>query len=208
MMRETDMLSGATDRSGAQSASEHPHASFVTGTFEDDVALLRIAFRMAPIDTGTLVRLSDDSRMICCRPGAFTLGSPRRPEPSWWLVRNGSASLGSLAADGAFVERRRIQPGDWLDVTGALDLPGGWAEAVVVHEPLELLALPLESLFEACDSDEAFARAFSQVLATRLGELAQHRPDVPAGDALSAADRSLLRSHARLPGDPGAQARR
>ncbi|MCK7490365.1 MAG: Crp/Fnr family transcriptional regulator [Comamonadaceae bacterium] len=163
---------------------------------------------MAPIETATLVRLGDASRMICCRPGRFALASPRRPEPSWWLIRSGNASLGRIAADGAFVERRRIGPAEWFDVTGALDLPGGWAEAAIVHEPLELLALPLEALFEACDADEAFARAFTQTLAGRMDELALHRPDVPPTDALSAADRSLLRSHARLPGDPAAHAAR
>jgi len=210
-MQETNMMKCSTDPRGpdAESASQPTHASFVTGTFEDDVALLRIALAPMPVPDSTLVRLSDASRMICCPAGRFTLGSPRRPEPSWWLVRHGCASLGRLGADGGFIERRLIGPGEWFDVTGALDLPGGWAEAAVIREPIELLALPLESLFEACDSDEVFARAFALTLATRMRELALHRPDVPQGaERLSATELADLRSHARLPGDPLAMLRR
>ncbi|MBK1615568.1 hypothetical protein CKO44_19070 [Rubrivivax gelatinosus] len=211
VMQEQEMQKCSTDTpvSDAVSPSALGHASFVTGTFADDVALLRIAFLPLQVSDSTLVRLSDASRMICCPAGRFTLGSPRRPEPSWWVVRHGCASLGRIAADGAFVERHLIGPGEWFDVTGALDMPGGWAESAVIREPIELLALPLESLFEACDSDETFARAFGHTLATRMRELALHRPDVPSSrDSMSPAELADLRSHARLPGDPLAQIRR
>lgn len=160
---------------------DSPPVSYANGSFCSDIQLLAAAFAL-PFESPTLVGVSHASRLVCSAAGAFTLSSPRRPEPSWWLVRSGSARLGRRDADGRFVERRRVGPGDWFDVSGAMAAPARWAEDAVVDETLELLALSHASLTDACRSDAAFARALQQVLRHRLGELSQRTTgDAAAG---------------------------
>lgn len=133
-----------------------------------DLVLLRRAFAPAPVTERVLRRLLDDARLICCAAGPLAIASPRRPEPSWWLLREGRIGLGRLVDGDGFAEQRVIEPGDWLDSAGALSGHGSWVDQAVCRTPVQLLAIPVEALFEACAEDTTLARAIATVLAQRV----------------------------------------
>lgn len=168
-----------------------------------DVELLRAAFAPAHPSDATLQHLANAARLVRCEPGPFLFSSPRRPEPSWWLVRHGTMMLGTRGADGNFVERRSIGPGDWLETAGAMTSPGTWLEQAECRTMVELLAVPLAAMNEACGFDAAFPQAYAEVLARRVRELNENLHDIVSADVSARLARWLMR---RLPAaEPGAE---
>ncbi len=160
---------------------------------DSDLHLMQRAFSPAAPSEEALRLVLDASRLVCCTAGPFVLASPRRPEPSWWLLRHGRMGLGQRAEDGSFVEERSIGPGEWLDVAGSLSRPAGWIQAAVCHSPVELLALPLSGMYEACALDPAFAQAWGGVLAQRVRQLSETVQDMATADVPVRLARWLLR---------------
>lgn len=158
-----------------------------------DLALLRRAFAPAVPDEAVLQRLLDAARLLRCLAGPLAVASPRRPEPSWWLLRAGRIGLGPRGGGGMVLEQRWIGPGEWLDVAGALSGHGGWLEHAVCHTPVELLAVPLAALYEACAADSAFAQAFAGVLAQRVRGLNDTLQELAGADVPVRFARWLLR---------------
>jgi len=166
-----------------------------------DLDLLRAAFAPAHPSSAALQHLSSAARLVRCEPGPFLFSSPRRPEPSWWLVRQGTMSLGTRGADGHFVEKRSIGPGEWLETAGAMTSPGTWLEQAESRSMVELLAVPLAAMDEACSFDPAFPQAYAAVLARRVRELNDSLHDIVSADVAARLARWVVR---RLPhGDPG-----
>ncbi|MBX3603629.1 MAG: Crp/Fnr family transcriptional regulator [Piscinibacter sp.] len=158
-----------------------------------DQALLRQAFAPAVPSEAVLRRLLDAARLVRCPAGPLTVASPRRPEPSWWLVRQGRIGLGPRTAGGSVAELRWIGTGEWLDVAGALSGHGGWLEHAVCHTPVELLAVPLGALYDACAAHPAFAQAFAGVLAQRVRSLNDTLHELAGADVPVRFARWLLR---------------
>lgn len=172
-----------------------PVRSVAPGPWPDvsDAALLRSAFAPAVVPESVLQRLLEAARLVRCGAGPLTVASPRRPEPSWWLLRSGRIGLGPRSAEGAVTEQRWIGPGEWLDVAGALSGHGGWLEHAVCHTPVELLAVPLSALYEACAADPGFAQAFAGVLAQRVRSLNDTLQELAGADVPVRFARWLLR---------------
>lgn len=158
-----------------------------------DVGLLRQAFGRFAVSDAVWRHLAESAHLVRCGVGPLKLASPRRPEPAWWLVRQGRLSIGTSTAAGVFVEKRCIGPGEWLDVAGALSAPGTWLEPAICRTPVELLALPLPEILASCAQDTEFAHAFGAVLATRLRELNLQLDDIATVDVPVRFARWLLR---------------
>lgn len=158
-----------------------------------DAGLLRQGFAPALLSPAVLDHLVNATRLVRCPAGAFEIASPRRPEPSWWLLRRGRMGLGSLAANGSLVEKRGIGPGEWLETAGAMSGPGTWLEQAWCHTPVELLAVPLTAMSEACVMDPAFPQAFAAVLAQRVRALNDSLHDLVSADVGGRLARWLLR---------------
>jgi CRP-like cAMP-binding protein len=166
-----------------------------------DLDLLRAGFAPARLSDHLLDHLLNSARLVRCEAGPFLLSSPRRPEPSWWLVRQGHMRLGSRTPEGHFVEKRSIGPGEWLETAGAMSSPGTWLEQAECRTRVELLAVPLAAMNEACSLDPAFPQAYAAVLARRVRELNDSLHDIVSADVGARLARWLLR---RLPvGEPG-----
>ncbi len=172
-----------------------PVRAIAPGPWPDvsDAALLRSAFAPAVVPESVLQRLLEAARLVRCGAGPLTVASPRRPEPSWWLLRSGRIGLGPRSVEGTVTEQRWIGPGDWLDVAGALSGHGGWLEHAACHTPVELLAVPLSSLYEACAADPGFAQAFAGVLAQRVRSLNDTLQELAGADVPVRFARWLLR---------------
>lgn len=166
-----------------------------------DTDLLRLAF--TPHEPGELAlqHLLEASRLVRCPAGPFALDSPRRPEPSWWLVRQGVMALGAWVAAGQFAEKRLIGPGEWLETAGAMDSPGAWSEAAECRTTVELLAIPVNALDEACALDRRFPSAYAGVLARRVRELHDSLSDLSGADVAGRLARWLLRQPPASTGD-------
>lgn len=136
----------------------------------DDVRMLQHALDGPDWPPGRWRRLARAARLVRCPAGPLTLASPRRPEPSWWLVRRGAVAVGRRLVDGRFIESRRLGPGQWLDVAGALTPPGTWLDDAECTSPCELLAVPVEALWHAYGHGPQDAQALAAVLAGRLRE--------------------------------------
>ncbi len=158
-----------------------------------DVGLLRRAFGSSLIQESTLLDLAAVVRFVRCRPGPLELESPCTPVPAWWLVRQGRLSVGARTADGTFQERRGIGEGDWLDVAGALSAPRTWVDQAVCLSTVDLIGLPVNSLFAACAHDPAFAQAFGRVMATQVRSLNDRMSDLTTVDVPIRLARWLLR---------------
>lgn len=158
-----------------------------------DEELLRMAFATAELQRGTLANLAAASRLVRCEPGPFIFSTPRRPEPSWWLVREGRVALGTRGPDGQFVCRRTIGPGEWLETAGAMTAPGTWLEVAECRTTVELLVVPLCAMNEACAVDPAFPQAYAEVLARRVRELNDSLNDIVSADVSERLARWLLR---------------
>lgn len=158
-----------------------------------DLDLLRRGFEPLHPGLSALQHLLDAARLVRCPAGAFSLDSPRRPEPSWWLLRQGVMALGQLNAAGQFIDRRLIGPGDWLETAGAMETPGQWSEAAQCRTDVELLAIPISALDEACALDARFPRAYAGVLARRVRDLHDTLRDMAGTDVAGRLARWLLR---------------
>ena len=158
-----------------------------------EAEVLRRAFAPASLSDAVLAHLVDAARLVRCAPGPFLIATPRRPEPSWWLLARGRIALGARAPSGQFVERRGIAPGEWLETAGAMSAPGTWLEAAECRTAVELLAIPLDSLNEACAIDPAFPQAYAAVLARRVRELSENLQDLTGADVTGRVARWLLR---------------
>jgi CRP-like cAMP-binding protein len=158
-----------------------------------DSQLLRRAFAPAEPSEATLERLRTSALVLRHGIGALSLASPVQPVPAWWLLRRGRIALGWQTDAGEFVEKRSIGPGDWLDVAGALATPPAWVDAAQCRTPVELLALPLCTLFDACAMDPALMRAVGQQLASRVRSLSDTLHDVVTADVPARLARWLLR---------------
>lgn len=164
-----------------------------TARVHPDLALLRRAFAPAnPFDT-TLERLRTSCLLLRHGIGTLSLASPAHPVPAWWLLRRGRIALGWQTDAGEFVEKRSIGPGDWLDVAGALSNPPAWVDAAQCRTPVELLALPICTLFDACAVDPALMHAVGQQLAGRVRSLSDTLHDVVTADVPARLARWLLR---------------
>lgn len=139
----------------------------------DDVQVLQQALAIANWPLGRWRRLAQAARLVRCAQGPLSLASPRRPEPSWWLVRRGEMAVGRRLPDGRFQEVRRLGPGQWLDVAGALTPPGTWLDDAICTQPSELLAVPVQALWQACGHGPEGVAALAGVLAERLRERSQ-----------------------------------
>lgn len=165
-----------------------------------DLALLRRAFAPARPSEATLERLRTHSLVVRHGIGHLDLpGGPVHPVPAWWLLRRGRMSLGWLAEQGAFVEKHMIGPGEWLDVAGALSESPAWVDAAQCRTPVELLAIPLRTLFDAAAQDPELMRAVGQQLASRVRMLSDTLHDVVTADVPARLARWLLR---RVEGAP------
>jgi CRP-like cAMP-binding protein len=173
---------GALDPQRALAARIHP-----------DLALLRRAFAPADPTEKTLERLRTSSLVLRHGIGTLSLAGPAQPVPAWWLLRRGRIALGWQTDAGEFVEKRSIGPGEWLDVAGALSSPPAWVDAAQCRTPVELLAVPLCTLFDACTADPALMRAVGQQLATRVRSLNDTLHDVVTADVPARLARWLLR---------------
>ncbi len=159
-----------------------------------DLALLRRAFAPARPSEATLERLRTHSLVVRHGIGNLDLpGGPVHPVPAWWLLRRGRMSLGWLAEQGGFVEKHMIGPGEWLDVAGALSESPAWVDAAQCRTPVELLAIPLRTLFDAAAQDPELMRAVSQQLASRVRTLSDTLHDVVTADVPARLARWLLR---------------
>ncbi|MFO1339403.1 MAG: Crp/Fnr family transcriptional regulator [Burkholderiaceae bacterium] len=158
-----------------------------------DVELLRSGFAPARLSGAVLRHLANAARLVRCPAGPFEVASPRRPEPSWWLLARGRMGLGMCSASGQFVEKRCIGPGEWLETAGAMSSPGTWLEQAWCHTPVELLAVPVQALGEACTMEPAFPAAFGTVLAQRVRELNDSLHDLVSADVTGRLARWLLR---------------
>ncbi|MCK6423697.1 MAG: Crp/Fnr family transcriptional regulator [Burkholderiaceae bacterium] len=158
-----------------------------------DRALLRRAFAPAHLTERSLERLRTQALLLSQPPGALTLPGPSRPVPAWWLLRRGSLALGGYSEQGEFVARQLLQPGDWLDVAGALAGAVGWLDAVQCRTPVELLALPVGGLFDTAAEDPALLQAIAGLLAGRVRGLSDSLRDVVTADVPARLARWLLR---------------
>lgn len=158
-----------------------------------DACLLQQGFAPAVLAPMVLDHLVNAARLVRCPAGAFEIASPRRPEPSWWLLRRGRMGLGGTAVNGTLVEKRGIGPGEWLETAGAMSGPGTWLEQAWCHTPVELLAVPLTAMSEACAMDPAFPQAFAAVLAQRVRALNDSLHDLVSADVAGRLARWLLR---------------
>lgn len=158
-----------------------------------DIELLRRAFSPAVLGDEVLQQLSSSARLVRCPAGPFEVASPRRPEPSWWLVARGRLALGSRSGQAPFVETRCIGPGEWLETAGAMTAPGTWLEQAECRTPVELLAVPLAAMNEACASCPSFPSAYASVLARRVRELSDQLHDLASADVTGRVARWLLR---------------
>lgn len=86
-----------------------------------------------------------------------------------------------------------IGPGEWLDVAGALSESPAWVDAAQCRTPVELLAIPLRTLFDAAAQDPELMRAVSQQLASRVRTLSDTLHDVVTADVPARLARWLLR---------------
>lgn len=188
----------------AGSAAATPAAGRADAASRADSALLRRAFAPASLSEASLARLRVQALVLHQPIGALALPGPSRPVPAWWLVRRGSLALGAWSEQGDFVARRLLQPGDWLDLAGALAGAGGWLEAVQCRTPVELMALPVASLFEAAADDPALLQAIARLLATRVRDLSDTLRDVVTADVPARLARWLLRRLAAQPSPDGA----
>lgn len=158
-----------------------------------DIALLRRAFAPAQPSEATLERLRTHSLVVRHGIGNLELAGPAHPVPAWWLLRRGRMSLGWQDEAGAFTARHLIGLGDWLDVAGAMSEAPAWVDAAQCRTPVELLALPLRTLFEACAVDPELMRAVGQLLAGRVRTLSDTLHDVITADVPARLARWLLR---------------
>ena len=156
-----------------------------------DVTLLRQGFGRFLVFESTLRLLAAAAHRERCPAGPLSIASPCAPEAAWWLVASGRVSVGT-ARDG-FIEKRRLGPGEWLDVAGALSAPGTWLDQVVCRTSVELLAVPLSAIVAACTTDTAFTTAFAGVLADRVRDLNERIDDMAGADAHVRLARWLLR---------------
>jgi CRP/FNR family transcriptional regulator len=159
---------------------------------DDDVQLLFGAFGDALLSPATVHRLVDAALVFEGRPGRLPVASPRDPLPAWWLVRHGTVALGETTPEGEFIERQRLQRGQWLDVAGALSGQGTWLQPARLLSRAELIALPLRDLGRACAADEAFALAFGRVLASQVREVQGRLLQLSQADVGSRVARWLL----------------
>lgn len=146
------------------------HAPAEAPALTADVRMLQLALAAPAWPPGRWRRLAQAARLVRCPAGPLMLASPRRPEPSWWLVRQGQVAVGRRQADGRFLESRRLGPGQWLDVAGALTPPGTWLDDAECTEPCELLAVPVHALWQAYGHGPQDAQALAEMLAGRLRE--------------------------------------
>lgn len=158
-----------------------------------DINLLRKAFGSSLIQEKTLLELAAVVRFVRCRPGPLELESPCTPVASWWLVHQGRLNLGTRTSDGTFVDHRGIGEGDWLDVAGALSTPRTWVDQAVCLSTVDLIGLPVNSLFTACARDPAFAQAFGRVMAAQVRNLNDRMSDITTVDVPIRLARWLLR---------------
>lgn len=172
-----------------------PEASAVraAGRTHPDIAMLRRAFAPAQPAEATLERLRTHSLVVRHGIGRLDLPGPTQPVPAWWLLRRGRMSIGWEAEGGDFVEKHLIGPGEWLDVAGALSQPAAWVDAAQCRTPVELLALPVRTLFQACAEDPELMRAVGTLLSGRVRSLSDTLHDVVTADVPARLARWLLR---------------
>lgn len=103
-------------------------------------------------------------------------GSTRRLGPDWpvralWLLRKGEIALGGKDRRGEFSEMRRVLPGEWLDVFGALGAEPTWFHEMQVLRDSEALALPLSTVMQLICADPEAGLAFGQLVSTQASQL-------------------------------------
>lgn len=169
---------------------------------DGDLALLRRAFAPAQPSAASLDLLRTHSLVLRQPAGPLELSSPAQPVPAWWLLRRGRVALGWRNEQGVFVEQRLIGPGEWLDVAGATASPAAWVEDAQCRTAVELMALPLSTLYNACAGDSALMQALGDLLSARVRGLSRRLHDVVTADVPARLARWLLR---RLEGQGAAQ---
>lgn len=132
-----------------------------------------IADALAPVELPSLVleRLTATALVV-----ELPAGPIRHPGPDWpvralWLLRQGEISLGGRNRHGNFTEVRRVLPGEWVDVFGALGARPGWFDDMRALHDSEALALPLSGVMQLSCEDPVIGLAFGQLLSTQARQL-------------------------------------
>ena len=152
---------------------------------------LQSAFPGGPIDRDTAQALLDAVQVFKLDPGPLTL-SPRLHPPAWWLVAEGRIVAGDTGAQGALVESRVVEAGQWFDVVSGW-AAADWSERAVCSTPVTLWALPLDTLLACARADDTLQRAMGCVMAERVRQLAEDRHALATKDVTARLACWLLR---------------
>lgn len=153
--------------------------------------LLQAAFAPARLDPATVRALLCAVQAHSQGPGPLSLTSHEQA-PSWWLLATGRVVVGKPGPDGALVESRVLQPGQWLDVASAWT-GGGWIESAQCTGAATLWALPLDTLMALCREDAALLHAMGSVMAQQLQRLTEGRHELATKDVTARVASWLLR---------------
>jgi CRP/FNR family transcriptional regulator, dissimilatory nitrate respiration regulator len=169
------------------------HAAAGTGPAPDPAPLRRLqaAFPSCWLHRDTAQALLDAVRVHTLAPGPLTL-SPRDQPPAWWLVADGRIVAGDTGAQGALVESRVVEAGQWFDVVSGWTA-ADWTERAVCATPVTLWALPLDRLLACARGDETLQRAMGCVMADRVRQLAVDRHALATKDVTARVASWLLR---------------
>lgn len=153
--------------------------------------LLHSAFGSASPAPATLDSLLAQMRSHRLDKGPVA-GVPANETPSWWLVLEGRIAVGRAGGNGAMVENRMLQPGQWFDLASAW-LGTQWLESAICLEPVTLAALPLATLLECAREDDQLLLGMGQAMAERVRQLTEGRHELATKDVLSRLALWLLR---------------
>ncbi len=139
----------------------------------DDRKLIAAALAPVELPSFALERLMMTALVVELPVGPVRYPRPDGPVRALWLLRRGEIALGDRDRHGDFTEIRRLLPGDWVDVFGALSARPAWFQDMMALRDSEALALPLSGVMQLICADPAVGHAFGQVLSTQ----AQHLRD-------------------------------
>lgn len=152
---------------------------------------LRQAFGTRAPTRESLQRMLEQMQCHVLDKGPVSAVSTRQA-PSWWLVLEGRIVVGRPGADGATVESRMVEPGQWFDLASAW-LGSEWIENAICAEPVVLGAVPLDTLLECAREDDQLLLGIGEAMAERVRQLTEGRHELATRDVLSRLALWLLR---------------